>query len=70
MAFSVLSLVSITYFQLKINDRKHQPVKKQNRIAGFFSKTFSVKIGNIIIIKEAQIQFVAVEKGTIFGCTI
>lgn len=70
MAFYVLSFVSITNFQLNTNETKHQAVKKQNRIAGFLSKTFSVRMGNIMMIREAHIQLVAVEKGTILGCTI
>lgn len=70
MAFSVLSFVYITYRQLNTKEAKHQAVKKQNRTAGFLSSTFSVRIGNMMMIREAQIQLVAVEKGTIFGCTI
>jgi len=37
------------------------------RIAGLSLRSFSVMIGKSKIIKEAEIQFVAVEKGTILG---
>jgi hypothetical protein len=45
-------------------------VKNKKRIAGFLLRTLSVRIGNRMITADAQIQLVAVEKGTIFGWTI
>jgi hypothetical protein len=55
---------------LKTRETNSQAVKKINKIAGFEFSTLSVKIGNIITIREAQIQFVAVVNGTISGWTI
>ncbi len=51
-------------------DPKHQAVKNMKRIAGFPFKTLSLIMGNIIITEAAEIQFAAVENGTILGSTI
>ena len=67
--FYDLSLVSMTNLRLKAKDTAHQAPKKMKRIAGLPSRTLSVRMGNKMMISEAQIQLVAVEKGTILGCT-
>lgn len=59
----------MTNFRLNTKESPHHAAKNTNRMPGFLSKMFSVKIGNKMITREAQIQFVAVEKDTIFGCT-
>lgn len=48
-----------------MNDPIDQAAKIKNKIAGFYPRTFSVNMGNKIMTKEAQIQLVAVENGTI-----
>lgn len=67
ICFYDLSFVSITNFKLKMKDIPHHAAKNTKRIAGFFYRMFSVRIGNKIITSEAHIQFVAVEKDTILG---
>jgi hypothetical protein len=55
---------------LKMKQPKHQAVKKMKRNPGLPLSSFYERMGKRLITSDAEIQFAAVEYGTMFGSTI